>query len=171
MGMCVIAMVGAAACQCSHPALTRPRHHHRRLSEDALYHPYVQVVKLARRTAHDALIRECFIDYDRERALVPERQRDAFGGARDSGGPELTKMPRNNHGEVAMLVADAYQGHGIGAEQVRRLVRVARDERVDRVIGSTLADHRGMCAVFSPLGFTLSTDRDEVQAKHDLQLS
>ncbi len=39
---------------------------------------YFTWMKLGQRTAHDRLARMCFIDYDREMALVAE-QRDAAG--------------------------------------------------------------------------------------------
>jgi RimJ/RimL family protein N-acetyltransferase len=51
---------------------------------------------------------------------------------------------------------------------VRRLVDVARDEQLERVIGSTMTENHGMCAVFRRLGFALSIDGDEVRAELDV---
>ena len=47
---------------------------HKKLSERSVYLRYFQPLKLTQRTAHERLTRICFIDYDREMALVAERQ-------------------------------------------------------------------------------------------------
>ena len=141
---------------------------HGQLSESAVYLRYSQVVKLARRTAHDQLTRECFVDYDREMVLVAEDRGAPSANRRILAIAQLTKLPRRNHGEVAVLVTDRYQRHGIGQELVRRLVEVATDERLDRVVAYTRADNHGMCRVFSRLGFTLLVDGDDVKAELDL---
>ena len=47
---------------------------HEKLSERSVYLRYFQPLKLTQRTAHERLTRTCFIDYDREMALVAERQ-------------------------------------------------------------------------------------------------
>jgi acetyltransferase len=121
-------------------------------------------VKLVRRTTHEALTRVCFVDYDREMVPVAERraaEREILAMA------SLTKLSRQNHGEVAVLVTDDYQRHGVGTELVRRLVQVARDEHLGRVVASTMTDNHGMCTVFRRLGFALSIDGDEVRAELD----
>ena len=141
---------------------------HGRLSESAVYMRYFQVLKLARRTTHDALTRVCFVDYDREMVLVAERRGALPTERQILATANLTKLSRQNTGEVAVLVADDYQRHGLGTELIRRLVDVARDEHLDRVLASTMTDNHGMCAVFRRLGFALSNDGDEVQARLDL---
>ena len=59
---------------------------HKKLSERSVYLRYFQPLKLTQRTAHERLTRTCFIDYDREMALVAERQtgrrREAIAGRR-----------------------------------------------------------------------------------------
>jgi acetyltransferase len=142
---------------------------HGRLSESAVYLRYFRVLKFARRTTHEALLRECFVDYDREMVLVAERRGTLPADRQILATASLTKLSRQNHGEVAVLVADDYQRHGLGTELVRRLVEVARDERLERVRASTMVDNHGMCAVFRRLGFALSIDGDEVQAELDVR--
>ena len=46
---------------------------HEKLSERSVYLRYFQPLKLTQRTAHERLTRACFIDYNREMALVAER--------------------------------------------------------------------------------------------------
>ena len=64
---------------------------------------------------------------------------------------------------------DDYQRDGFGTELVRRLVEVARDEHLDRVLASTMTDNLGMCAVFRRLGFALSVDGEDVRAELDVR--
>jgi acetyltransferase len=142
---------------------------HRRLSKSAVYLRYFQVVPLGRRISHEALTRACFVDYDREMVLVAERRGAGSEERQILGIASLAKLSRKNHGEVAVLVRDDYQRHGLGTELVRRLLEVARDEHLDRVVASTMLDNHGMRIVFDRLGFALSIADDEVRAELDLQ--
>ena len=54
---------------------------HAHLSERTVTRRYLQPLELWRRTAHERLTHICFIDYDREMALVAEKRRAA--GSRD----------------------------------------------------------------------------------------
>src|SRR3954454_7995109 len=49
-------------------------HFHEKLSERSVYLRYFQPLKLSQRVAHKRLTRICFIDYDREMALVVEKK-------------------------------------------------------------------------------------------------
>src|SRR5919107_230211 len=52
---------------------------HETLSEQSVYMRYFHMMKLGYRTAHERLTRICFIDYDREMALVVDRRDPATG--------------------------------------------------------------------------------------------
>jgi acetyltransferase len=143
---------------------------HKRLSEDTVYQRYFQMVTVGRRTAHDALTRICFVDYDREMVLVAER-RDAHTGERSIIAlADLTKLYNTKKAEVAVVVRDDCQRHGLGFELIRRLVDVARDERLEDVVATTMTENRGMCAVFRRLGFTLSVDPGDDTVEAELRL-
>ena len=47
---------------------------HKTLSEESVYFRYFHLIKLSQRIAHERLTRLCFIDYDREMALVADYQ-------------------------------------------------------------------------------------------------
>src|SRR5581483_5383180 len=74
---------------------------HGALSDRSVYLRYFQPLKLSQRTAHERLTRICFIDYDREMALVVERKT-----AEDT--PEiiaigrLSKLHGRNEAELAV---------------------------------------------------------------------
>src|SRR5262249_57285738 len=52
---------------------------HRSLSEESVYLRYFHGIKLSQRVSHERLIRICFIDYDREMALVADQRDRATG--------------------------------------------------------------------------------------------
>jgi acetyltransferase len=123
---------------------------HKELSERSVYLRYASLMKLEQRVAHERLARICFIDYDREMALVAETDdEDIIGIGR------LTQPPGRNEAEFAMLVIDEYQGEGIGTELLRRLVRVGEDEGLDRITADILRQNRAMQRVCEKLGFKI----------------
>ena len=62
--------------------------------------------------------------------------------------------------EVAALVSDKYQKLGLGHELLRRVVQIARDEKLSQVTAEMLPDNIAMQAVFRRLGFTIRADED-----------
>jgi acetyltransferase len=127
-------------------------------------------MKLTARVAHDRLTRICFIDYDREMALVVDHQDPATGVQRVLGVGRLSKRHGLNESEFALLVADPYQGQGLGTELLRRLVQVGRAEKLDRISGEILPENVGMQRVCEHLGFRLTRSLNEgvVEAVIDL---
>ncbi len=144
---------------------------HETLSERSVFMRYMHMLPLSQRIAHDRLARVCFNDYDRELALVAERQ-DASSGIREIiAVGRLSKLRRRKDAEFAILISDQYQGHGLGTELLRRLVQVARDEKMDRVIGFIASENTAMLRVCKKLGFQLRRpplDETEVEAVLDL---
>ncbi len=79
-------------------------------------------------------------------------------------------MHRRNDAEFALTISDQYQGHGLGTELLRRLIAIARDEKLDHVIGLIASDNTSMLKVCQRLGFRLrrSTEDTEVEAIIDV---
>ena len=94
-----------------------------------MYLRYFQPLKLSQRTAHERLTRICFIDYDREMAMVVEHQ-TAEGSAEIIGIGRLSKLRGRDEAELAVLVDDRFQHLGMGTELFRRLIAIAREEKV-----------------------------------------
>ena len=143
---------------------------HQTLSDRTVYMRYLHSLALSQRIAHERLTRICFIDYDREMALVAER-RDPAGGEREIiGVGRLKKAHGVPEAEFAILVADAHQGKGLGAELARRLIQVARDEKIERLVGDILPDNFVMLKLCERLGFKLSRSIEDpvVKAEYDL---
>jgi acetyltransferase len=126
---------------------------HGTLSEQSVYLRYFYPMPLEQRIAHDRLTRICFIDYDREMVLVAEQGDQATGQRAIIGVGRLTKLRGSNDAEFAAVVSDAHHGQGLGSELLRRLIVIARDERLDRVVADVLPDNIDMQRVFKKLGF------------------
>ncbi len=133
---------------------------HRRLSDRSVYLRYFQPLKLTQRTAHERLTRICFIDYDREMALVAERKRDDATAEIMAVG-RLSKIHGTDGAEIAVLVRDEFHHKGLGTELVSRLLQVAKDEKLTHVSSTMLGINREMRAICNRLGFTLSIDMEE----------
>src|SRR5262249_6281649 len=106
--------------------------YHTTLSEGSVYLRYFNAMKLSHRVAHERLTRICFIDYDREMALVVERA-DPVAGRSILAVGRLSRVRGMADAEYAMLVSDAAQGKGLGTELLARLLRIARDLGLRRV--------------------------------------
>lgn len=148
---------------------------HETLSAHTVYLRYFQSLELSRRVEHERLVRICFIDYDREMALVAERSgsSSAAGGSGDSeivGVGRLSKIHGSNEAEFAVLVSDKYQGTGLGSELLRRLLQVARDEKIARVSAYMLSENSGMRHVSEKLGFSLRYDEKQQLVRAEIDL-
>jgi acetyltransferase len=144
---------------------------HQALSERTVYLRYFQPLKLSQRTAHERLTRICFVDYDREMVLAAEHKK------KEDGQPEIIAIGRlsklrggGNDAELAVLVDDRYQGQGLGTELYKRLIGVARDEKLSRVVCTILAENREMRAICQKLGFHLESDLEDGTVKAQLEV-
>ena len=140
---------------------------HGTLSERSVYMRYLHPLQLTQRVAHERLSRICFIDYAREMALVAERTvAHSDGGAPDDreilGVGRLSRTgPSNAEAEFAILVADNFQGQGLGSELLRRLVAIGREEGIGRIIGYISTENDAMQNIARKLGFTVRHAKED----------
>jgi acetyltransferase len=143
---------------------------HQTLSEESVRLRYMAQIQLEQRVGHERLIRVCYSDYDRDLALVVER-RDANGHE-----PEilaigrLSRTPGIGDAEFALLVADKWQCQGIGTELLRRILDVARAEKIGRVFAGILPENRAMQRVCERLGFRLHRAPDAPVVEAEIRL-
>ena len=107
---------------------------HKLLSDETVYLRYFHMAKLDTRIAHERLMRKCFIDYDREMALVAELTGSDSQGSTIIGVGRLSRRPLSEEAELAVVVADRYQHQGLGGELIAQLVKIARTEKVERIV-------------------------------------
>ena len=140
---------------------------HQELSDRSVYLRYFQPLKLSQRTAHERLTRICFIDYDREIALVVEHKA-ADGTPEIIAIGRLSKLRGRNEAELAVLVDDRFQHLGMGTELYRRLIAVAKEEKLERVVSTLLGENRDMRAICQKLGFKLESDMEDGTIRAEL---
>jgi acetyltransferase len=131
---------------------------HQSLSEESVYFRYASVLKVSRRVAHERLSRICFIDYDREMAIVGEV--DIDGQREIVAVGRLTKLFGTGDGEFALLVADAFQQQGIGSQLLKRLIDIGRKEGLERIVAEILTQNRAMQHLCQQLGFEIERPED-----------
>jgi acetyltransferase len=144
---------------------------HETLSERTVYLRYFHLMNLEQRTQHDRLTRICFIDYDREMALVAERRNPETGESEILGVGRMMKIHGTKEAEIAAVVSDQWQGHGLGKELLARLLIVGGDEQLTKVTADILPDNRDIMRICEKLGFSLkhSLDDDVVRAEFMLK--
>ena len=118
-------------------------------------------IKLDVRTAHERLFTKCFIDYDREMALVAEYT-DGSENRHLAGIARLIRKHSDNSAEVAFLVADKFQNRGLGTYLLDRSMYIARKEGISKLEASTLSDNYSMKDMFAKAGFRFSPPEDGV---------
>jgi len=144
---------------------------HETLSEESVYMRYFHMMNLDQRTAHERLTRICYIDYDREMALVAERANPETGEREIMGVSRLSSRGAvPDEAEFSVLVSDRFQRLGIGTLLVSRLLEIGRAEGLRRITAEILFDNRPMQYLSKALGFHLRRDTEEMVMKADLDL-
>ena len=82
----------------------------------------------------------------------------------------LSKLRGRNEAELAVLVDDHHQHMGIGTELYRRLIAVARDEKLERVVSTILSENRDMMAICQKLGMHLKSDMEDGTVRAELKV-
>ncbi len=86
------------------------------------------------------------------------------------GVARLSKLHGANEAEIAALLMDRYHGKGLGSELVRRLIEIAREEKIERLLADILPENYDMPRLCKKLGFRLRHDVAEHLVKGELEL-
>lgn len=140
---------------------------HQDLSERSVQLRYFQPMELSQRTAHERLTRICFIDYDRETALVAERK--GKDGAEIMGVTRLSRIHGTKSAQLSMIVKDEYQKQGLGTEMVRHTIDIARAEKLNKIVANMLVENKEMQSLCKKLGFDVKAV-DEKYVRGELSL-
>ena len=142
---------------------------HEGLSERSVYLRYFSPLKLQQRVAHSRLTRICFNDYDREIALVAE-EHGPKGEPQIIGVARLSKLHSTNAAEFAVVVIDKWQHKGLGTELTNRLVQIAKNEKLDRLIAYTLRENKEMQNMCKKVGFKVRIPVGESESIIEMDL-
>ncbi|KZE32832.1 bifunctional acetate--CoA ligase family protein/GNAT family N-acetyltransferase [Crenobacter luteus] len=119
------------------------------LSEESRYNRYMSSIK---QLSQQMLVRFTQLDYDREMGLSMVRER-ADGGEEQLAIARYVTDPDNESCEFALVVADAWQGRGIGPVLMTMLFDAARDQGLKLMHGEVLAGNKAMLKLMHALGF------------------
>jgi acetyltransferase len=125
-------------------------------SEESIRARFFSVIK---EFTHDIATRFCFIDYEREIAIVAEietagrRELIAVG--------RLAADPDHEAAEYAVLIGDQWQGLGLGARLTSYCMEVAGLWGLDWVYATTMKGNSRMLSIFEERGFELRPDIEE----------
>lgn len=106
--------------------------------------------------SHDVASRYCYIDYDRELAIVAETGEG--DGRKLVGVGRLVAEPGRAKAEYAVLVQDAWQDRGLGGLLTDTCTDIARRWGIGALTAITTTDNPRMVAVFEKRGFRVVND-------------
>jgi acetyltransferase len=129
----------------------------RGLSSETSRFRFFQIIK---DLPHEALVRFCNIDYDREMAFIAEtREEDR---KTEVGVSRLILEPNKKKGEFAVVVSDKYQAKGLGVKLVDMLIEVAKEKGVESIYGIIMGENLKMIRLCEKLGFTTKREHEDV---------
>jgi acetyltransferase len=143
---------------------------HGTLSERSVSLRYFHAMKYTARVAHERLTRICFIDYDREMALVADRKDPESGEHEIIGVGRLSKIRGTEDAEFAIVVSDPFQRLGLGTELLSRLLHVGRDENIKYIFGDILPENIEMQRICEKLNFKMTHDVRESLIRAEIDL-
>lgn len=144
---------------------------HESLSERTVYFRYLEMLQLTQRIAHERLTRICYIDYDREMALVAEKKDPTTGLSEIIGVGRLERIAGTGDAEFAVVLSDVAQGKGLGRKMLELVVDVARKEKIKRLSAEVHPENTAMLKLCEKLGFEVDLELGDPTASVELELS
>jgi RimJ/RimL family protein N-acetyltransferase len=132
-----------------------------RLSPETVHLRFFQPVKAP---SEKMLHHLAEVDHEQREALVAEFGDEIVAVARYDRGAD----PRS--AEVAILVEDAWQGHGLGKLLLRRLTRVALDHGIETLTATVLGENRRVLGLVHRVAPTMHMQLDHGEWYVDIPL-
>ncbi len=104
-------------------------------------------------SSHDVATRYCYIDYDREIAIVAEIVED--GKRKLIGVGRLISDPEKNTVEYAILITDKWQNRDLGGILTDYCIDIAHKWGMKKIYAQTTTDNHRMIALFRKRGFKI----------------
>ena len=126
-------------------------------SESSIRYRFFQMVK---DTPHEMRVRYCNIDYDREMAIIPELndngKRRILGVSRMIANSDKTKA------ELAIIIADPWQGLGLGSKLMDYTIEIAKDMGIHTLVAEMMTDNKPAINLLRKMGFEITRPGDGV---------
>ncbi|MGB9777782.1 MAG: acetate--CoA ligase alpha subunit [Candidatus Bathyarchaeales archaeon] len=127
----------------------------RNFSEESIRFRFFQIIK---DTPHEVRVRYCNIDYDREIAIVAELTEN--GQRKILGVVRVSLEPDRKSGEIAFIVADPWQGLGLGTKMVDYTIEICKEVGVETLYAIMLPDNHRAINLTKKMGFALKYQED-----------
>ena len=119
-----------------------------RLSKETIYRRFFSYYA---KPNHRVLSRLTNIDYDREIAIVAELSEK--GVKKLIGVVRMIIDVMSNQAEYAIVVADEWQGQGLGYQLTEYILEIAKKRGIATVVGEVLAENSPMIKLLDEFGF------------------
>ena len=106
--------------------------------------------------SHEVAARYCYIDYDREIAIVAELIENDVRKLVGVG--RLIADPDHETVEYAILILDTFQNKDLGGLLTDYCFEIAKKWGLKKIVAQTTADNKRMIAVFEKRGFEIEMD-------------
>ncbi len=116
---------------------------------------YFRFMGYIKDTSHDMIVKFTNIDYDRELALVAEINRN--DRRKMIGVVRIVNDIGNEATEYAIVIADPWQGKGLGSELTNRIMEIAKDKGIKKIYANVLKSNVTMLEMFKKRKFKIET--------------
>jgi acetyltransferase len=136
-------------------------------SKDSIYHRFRYDFYF---DSHEVASQFCFIDYDREIAIVAEHEKEdgtkeLIGVGRLIADPDVEIM------EYAVLITDKWQKKELGFTLTKYCLEIAKSRGIKKLAAETTRDNKPMISVFRKLNFKIRFNEDTtVSVNKDLEI-
>jgi len=125
-------------------------------SEESIRYRFFQIIK---DTPHEMRVRYCNIDYDREIAIIAELTEEER--RRILGVVRVSIEPDGKTGEIAFIIADPWQGLGLGTKMVDYTIDICKDMGIKTLYAIMLPDNHRAINLTRKMGFALKYMEDD----------
>ena len=133
-------------------------------SEESVRYRFFYMIK---DTPHKVRARYCDIDYAKEIGIVAELEDE--GRKKILGVVRLEIEAERKEGEMAFIVADPWQGLGLGSQMVDHMIEICRMRGLETVYALTLPNNHKAMRLLKKRGFMIQYRTDEAKATLNLK--
>jgi acetyltransferase len=127
------------------------------LSPASVHFRFLEIVK---DFSSETIERYCDLDYNQEMAIVVLPK----GGSKINAVARLILSRKDRRGEFSLVIADAWQGFGLGKELLAYLIKMARDYQLEEFYCVLSSDNYRMIGLAKKFGLNVkSTDGDTLE--------
>jgi acetyltransferase len=133
-------------------------------SEESVRYRFFYMIK---DTPHKVRARYCDIDYTKEIGIVAELEEE--GRRKIVGVVRLEIESERKTGEMAFIVADPWQGLGLGSQMIDHMIEICKYRGLETVYALTLPNNHKAIRLLKKRGFTIKYGADEAKATLNLK--